>query len=243
MYNGHKEGGKPMIPLRDSAPRTRFPAVNIGLIMINVLVFFYQQALDPAELHRFILTFGTVPQDLMEGLGRFARLGLPFQELGAAAFPLLTANFLHGGWLHLIGNMIYLWVFGDNIESHLGHLKYLVIYLLLGAGSQLTHVLSDPSSTIPLVGASGSIAGVLGAYFVLFPRSRVLTLVPLGFFITFLHIPAVIFLAFWFILQLFNAAFQGLAIGVLPVAWWAHIGGFILGLIVGVLAKDKAYAA
>lgn len=229
-----------MIPIRDTAPRERFPLVNIALIMINVLVFIYQQTQGPAELQQFIYTYATVPQTLTEGLARFVRAGLPFTDMLAAAFPLVTANFLHGGWLHLIGNMVYLWVFGDNIEGRLGHFQYLIIYLLMGAGSQLAHVFADPYSAVPLVGASGAIAGVLGAYFILFPRSRVLTLVPLGFFITFLHIPSVIFLAFWFILQLINAAAQGLAMGVQSVAWWAHVGGFILGLTVGVATKKNA---
>ncbi len=227
-----------MIPLRDSAPTERFPLVNISLIVINVLVFIYQLTLGPAQME-FILTYGTVPLKLVEAFEQFVRSGLQPQLLLSAAFPLVTANFLHGGWLHLIGNMIYLWVFGDNIEGSLGHLRYLLIYLLMGAGGQLFHVFFNPLSPIPMVGASGAIAGVLGAYFILYPRSRVLTLVPLGFFITFVQIPAVILLAFWFLLQLVNAA---LAFGVQPVAWWAHVGGFIIGLIVGVAVKNRAYA-
>ena len=132
--------------------------------------------------------------------------------------------------------MVYLWVFGDNIEGRLGHLRYLFIYLLMGAVSQLFHVVVHPSSATPLVGASGAIAGVLGAYFILFPHSRVLTLLPLGFFITFVHIPAVIFLALWFVLQLLNAT---LAAGVQPVAWWAHVGGFVIGVLVGLKRLKK----
>ena len=233
-----------MIPLRDTAPRHRFPAVNIVLIMVNVAVFIFQQYLEPAQMYHFIYTYGTVPAELTGGLAQFIRNGFPLPLLLTTTFPLLTANFLHGGWLHLIGNMVYLWVFGDNVEGSLGHLRYLVIYLVMGAGSQLFHVFSNPAGTIPLVGASGAIAGVLGAYFILYPRSRVLTLIPLGFFITFAQIPAVIFLAFWFILQLINAAAQGLAMGVQPVAWWAHVGGFIIGVVVGVIqskAKVESY--
>ena len=228
-----------MIPIRDNAPRHRFPLVNISLIILNVLVFFYQQMLAPFELQRFILYYGTVPAELTAAVPRFFQGELAVPALLKTALPLVSANFLHGGWLHLIGNMIYLWVFGDNIESRLGHLKYLIIYLLMGAGSQLFHVTANPQSVIPVVGASGAIAGVLGAYFILFPRARILTLVPLGFFITFLHIPAVLFLAFWFILQLLNAAGQGLAMGVQPVAWWAHVGGFVIGVTVGLLAKRE----
>ncbi|MEW5784105.1 MAG: rhomboid family intramembrane serine protease [Bacillota bacterium] len=228
-----------MIPIRDTAPRYRFPMVNIALIIINVLVFIYQQMLEPENVYQFIYTYGTVPRELTEGLAQFIESGFQTPVLLSAALPLLTANFLHGGWLHLIGNMVYLWVFGDNVEGHLGHGQYLFIYLAMGAGSQLFHIFSNPTGAMPLVGASGAIAGILGAYFILFPRSRVLTLVPLGFFITFVHVPAVIFLAFWFILQLFNAAAQGSAMGVQPVAWWAHVGGFVIGVTVGVLTNRE----
>ncbi len=228
-----------MIPLRDTAPRYRFPIVNIGLILLNLLVFFHQLTLPPEQLHRFIYQFGSVPVNLTAGLFGLVEPGLPSSSLLAAAVPLVTANFLHGGWLHLIGNMLYLWIFGDNIEGLLGHLKYLLLYLLMGAASILFHIFSNPLSTTPLVGASGAIAGVLGAYFVLFPRSRILTLVPIGFFITFVHLPAVIFLGLWFILQLFNASLQGSAAGVQAVAWWAHIGGFIIGLTIGIIAKKR----
>ncbi len=219
-----------MIPLRDSAPTHRFPLVNIGLIMLNIAVFLYQQMLPELQLNQFVFTYGMVPARLTGSVAAFLRLEQGPEALAAGALPLISANFLHGGWLHLISNMVYLWVFGDNIEGRLGHLRYLFTYLLMGAVSQLFHVVTHPSSAIPLVGASGAIAGVLGAYFILFPRSRVLTLLPLGFFITFVHIPAVIFLALWFFLQLLNAT---LAVGVQPVAWWAHVGGFIIGVIVG----------
>ncbi len=138
--------------------------------------------------------------------------------------------------------MLYLWVFGDNIESRLGHCGYLLLYLAMGAGSQLIHILVSPFSAMPLIGASGAIAGVLGAYFILYPRSQVLTLVPLGFFITFIRIPAVIFLALWFALQLLNAAAAAGMAGVQQVAWWAHVGGFVIGLAVGVLAGKENYA-
>lgn len=228
-----------MIPLRDTAPRYRFPAVNISLIVLNFLVFFYQQMLPPEQLYSFIFTYGTVPADLTGSLIGILRPGESSGALLAAGIPLITANFLHGGWLHLIGNMLYLWVFGDNIEGRLGHLKYLLLYLFMGAASQLFHIFSIPFSTTPLVGASGAIAGVLGAYFILFPHARILTLVPLGFFITFIHLPAVIFLGFWFILQLLNASLQGAAMGVQSVAWWAHIGGFLVGAGIGLLTKRR----
>ena len=231
-----------MIPIRDTAPRHRFPAVNIALIVLNILIFFYQQMLPPEQLYSFIFTYGTVPANLTGSLLGILKPGFSSGALLAASIPLITANFLHGGWLHLLGNMLYLWIFGDNIEGKLGHLKYLLLYIFMGAASQLFHILSSPFSTTPLVGASGAIAGVLGAYFILFPHARILTLVPLGFFITFVHLPAVIFLGFWFILQLFNASLQGAAMGAQAVAWWAHIGGFLVGAGMGLLIRKKIYS-
>lgn len=229
-----------MIPIRDSAPRSRFPVVNISLILINVFVFFYQQTLPPEQLYSFLYTYGTIPADITGSLAGILKPGFSFAALLTAAAPLAGANFLHGGWLHLIGNMLYLWIFGDNIEGQFGHLKYLLLYLFMGASSQLFHVLSSPFSTTPLIGASGAIAGVLGAYFILFPRSRVLTLLPLGFFITFVHLPAAVFLGFWFILQLVSASMQGAAAGVQAIAWWAHISGFIIGAGLGIMAKKNS---
>ncbi len=228
-----------MIPIRDTAPRYRFPVVNISLIVLNVFIFFYQQMLPPEQLYSFIFTYGTVPANLTGSLSGILRPGFSSGALLAAAIPLFTANFLHGGWLHLVGNMLYLWIFGDNIEGRFGHLKYLLLYLFMGAASQLFHIFSSPFSTTPLIGASGAIAGVLGAYFILFPHSRILTLVPLGFFITFVHLPAVVFLGFWFILQLLNASLLSAATGVQAVAWWAHIGGFIVGAGIGIMAKKR----
>jgi len=229
-----------MIPLKDTIPSKKFPIVNIALIAANILIFLFQQALTPQELYGFIYRYGTVPQQLTAGLQLFIKTGFQWAVLGPALFPLITANFLHGGWLHLLGNMLYLWVFGDNIEGCLGHLGYLFIYLIMGAGSQLLHLISDPLSQAPLIGASGAIAGVLGAYFILYPQSRVLTLVPLGFFITLIRVPAVIFLALWFLLQLSNVFAAGMAPGVpQPVAWWAHIGGFIIGVVVGLKVRRK----
>ena len=229
-----------MIPLRDTAPRNRFPVVNIGLILLNVLVFLHQQALPPEQLYHFIIKYGSIPANLTLSLGALLEPTFNSSALIATALPLVTANFLHGGWLHLLGNMLYLWIFGDNIEGKVGHLQYLLLYLFMGAASQLFHLFSDPYSTVPLVGASGAIAGVLGAYFILYPRARILTLLPLGFFITFVHLPAVLFLGFWFLLQLLNASLLGAASGVQSVAWWAHVGGFIVGLIVGIRAKKNA---
>ncbi len=230
-----------MIPIRDTAPRYRFPLINVALILINVLVFFYQQVLPPQQLYDFILTYGTVPAKLTGSLLGIFRPGFSSHALMDAALPLITANFLHGGWLHLLGNMLYLWIFGDNIEGRLGHLKYLLFYLFMGVASQLFHILSSPFSTVPLVGASGAIAGVLGTYYILFPHARILTLVPLGFFITFVHLPAVIFLGVWFILQGSEMCIRDRAMGAQAVAWWAHIGGFLAGAGMGLLIRRKIY--
>ena len=228
-----------MIPIKDSAPRDRFPIVNIALILANVLLFLYQQSLPPELHHQFICSFGTIPAKLSAGLAAFLEPGPGAPSLWTAVLPLITANFLHGGWLHLAGNMLYLWIFGDNIEGKLGHFKYLVLYLFMGAASQLFHIFSDPHSAIPLVGASGAIAGVLGAYFVLYPGARVLTLVPIGCLVTFVRLPAMLFLGVWFILQLFNASLQGADMGAQAVAWWAHVGGFVVGLVIGLLSRKK----
>ncbi|MGB4563566.1 MAG: rhomboid family intramembrane serine protease [Dethiobacteria bacterium] len=228
-----------MIPIRDSAPRRGFPIVNIAFIMVNFLVFLYQLTLTPGELQQFFRSYGTIPLQVTTSLGLFLRGSLPAPELLSALFPLISANFLHGGWLHLLGNMLYLWVFGDNIEGRLGHGSYLLAYLLMGAGSQMVHLLSDPLSPVPLVGASGAIAGVLGAYLILYPRSQILTLVPLGFFITFVRIPALVFLPIWFLLQLINATGAILFSSVQAVAWWAHVGGFIIGFLMARQVKKE----
>jgi membrane associated rhomboid family serine protease len=171
------------------------------------------------ELQLFVISYGLIP----------ARLGA---ELGAGVMagvlPLVTYQFLHGGWLHLIGNMLYLWVFGDNIEDRVGHFRYLVFYLLVGVLAGLVQVFFRPGSVVPVIGASGAVAGVLGAYLVSCPRARVLALVPIFFWVP-VELPATIFLGFWFILQLFSGA---ASIGAeVAVAWWAHIGGFVAGML------------
>jgi membrane associated rhomboid family serine protease len=148
---------------------------------------------------------------------------------------ILVSMFLHGGWAHLLGNMLYLWIFGDNVEDRLGHLKYLVFYLACGWAATLAHAWANPQSAMPAIGASGAIAGVLGAYLVIFPRARVLTLIPLGFFLRLTELPAVIVLGLWFVLQLFSgvASLGARTAEAGGVAWWAHIGGFAVGLAVG----------
>ena len=213
-----------MIPLRDNVPSRRFPIVNTGLIAINVVIFLFESILMGADpLQRFAFTWGLVPS-------RFWQVG----DL-QSWLTLFTSMFLHGGWWHLISNMLALYIFGDNIEDRVGHLRYFIFYLLSGLVAGGAHLVAYAESPIPTVGASGAIAGVLGAYLVLYPQARVLTLVPLFYFVRLIEIPALLYLGFWFISQLFNGLFALTAADVFQsggVAWWAHIGGFVFGLAV-----------
>ena len=214
-----------MIPLKDDIPSRRVPLVNISLILINLGIFLYLVFNNMLDV--FVMTHGVVPKNFFADFSPLTQLYL-----------FTIAIFLHGGWLHVLGNMLYLWIFGDNVEDRMGHFRYLIFYLICGYTATLAHVFIEPLSTMPMVGASGAIAGVLGAYLVLFPRAKVLTLIPIFFFITFLRIPAVLFLGFWFVLQIFNGMVSGSA----GVAWWAHIGGFIVGMIlVKFLAQRNKY--
>ena len=210
-----------MMPLRDTHtdPRHRFPFVNIALIVLNVIVFLYELSLG-RSLEGFIRASAFVPAEYFQP-----------GNITSDARSVLVSMFLHGGVMHLVGNMLYLWIFGDNVEDRLGHVRYLVFYLACGWGATLAHGFSDPSSTVPSVGASGAIAGVLGAYLLLFPRARVLTLVPMGFYTQLRELPALLVLGFWFVLQFFSGV---LSLGVRQqagVAWWAHIGGFAAGFV------------
>ncbi len=212
-----------MIPLRDSTRSHSFPIVNITLIVLNILVFIKELALPPQHLNAFFYTYGVIPAQVTTQL----TAGAPLLSIG---IPFISAIFLHGGWLHLVGNMLYLWIFGDNIEDRMGHLRYLFFYLLVGVIASIAHIIANPSSDIPIIGASGAIAGVLGAYFLAFPRAKILTLVPVFFFVTFIQVPAIIFLPVWFLIQIFNI-FSTAGMAANSVAWWAHIGGFIGGAV------------
>ena len=210
-----------MIPLRDSPVSRRFPYINIALILANVVVFYQQLGMTEGQLQAAVVAHGLIPVRLFESLAR--------GELALALAPLFSYQFLHGGWLHIGSNMLYLWVFGDNIEDRLGHVRYLIFYLLTGALAGMAQSLTGPASGVPVIGASGAVAGILGAYLISCPRARVLALIPVFFFLTVAEVPAVIFLGFWFILQIFSGV---ASIGMeLPVAWWAHIGGFVAGLL------------
>lgn len=221
-----------MIPIRDINPRIRVPFVNYTLLAACVLAFAYQ-IVNVAQADALVRLYGFVPASL-EAARQSSEDLLP-----AVGLTILTSMFLHGGWIHVIGNLLYLRVFGDNIEDRLGHLGYLVFFLLAGAAGALGHWLVEPTSTVPVVGASGAIAGTLGAYIVLYPRARILTLFPVFIFLTFLEVPAFVFLGIWGAQQFLNGwltvATSATSDG--GVAWFAHIGGFALGLLVGALVR------
>src|SRR5437867_8155041 len=223
-----------MIPFRDNIPSRSFPLITVSLITVNVFVFFYELSLGSRSFERFIMHYGVVPTTVLA----WPQSHIPFT---AVALPFFTSMFLHGGWLHLIGNMWYLWIFGDNVEDRLGHFNFLIFYLLCGLGAGIVHTILNAGSTIPSLGASGAIAGVLGAYLVSYPFARVLTLVPIFFFIQIIEIPALIVLGFWFVMQfLYGAASltSPTAATAGGVAWWAHVGGFVIGiLLLGVFPR------
>ncbi len=223
-----------MIPLRDANPSRHTPWLTFLLIATNLLVFLYEAALSPAGLEQVVYTLGVVPARVTTFPSQ------PDVTALDAFLPLVTSMFLHGGWLHLLGNMWFLWIFGDNIEDRLGHLRFLLFYLVCGLGAGFAHVLFNLNSTVPTIGASGAVAGVLGGYFVLFPGARVLTLVPV-FFVFFVELPAYLILLYWFVLQLFSGAISlGARSGdVGGVAWWAHVGGFVLGMLLVWLFKQR----
>jgi len=214
-----------MIPLRDENPRRSVPVVNIVLIIVNVMMFLWEVSLGP-DLERALSLIAFVP-------ARF------FYSPVAPAniLSIFVSMFLHGGILHLGGNMLYLWIFGDNVEDRLGHARYLLFYVACGFAATFAHAFMNPASVMPAIGASGAIAGVLGAYLILFPRARVLTLIPILFFITIREVPAIVVLGLWFVLQLFVGVGS---IGVADsaaggVAYFAHIGGFAFGMLLVVL--------
>ncbi len=208
-----------MIPLRDTIMSRTFPIVTYFLIGLNVFVFLVENSLPVHKLDSLVVMYGIVPARVIHS---------PFTGF----YTLFTSMFLHGGWTHLIGNMWALYLFGDNVEDVMGHFRFIVFYILAGVVAGLVHVLFNPLSTVPTIGASGAIAGVMGAYFILFPRSTIITLVPLFFLPLFVEIPAVIFIGFWFLSQFFNGTLSLVTPGVLGgVAWWAHVGGFAFGLL------------
>ncbi|HNR14250.1 MAG TPA: rhomboid family intramembrane serine protease [Thermodesulfobacteriota bacterium] len=229
-----------MIPLRDRNPSRTLPYVSIGLIVVNAAAFFYQLSLGQ-HLEPFLIQYGLVPARLLH-VGESAGV-----SIGSAFVPLFTSMFFHGGWLHIIGNMWYLWIFGDNVEDRLGHSRFLVFYLLCGIAAGIIHTLFNLSSAVPTIGASGAIAGVLGAYLISFPHARILTAIPIFIFIQIVEIPAIFFLVFWFILQFFSGALSVTSTATSAqaggIAWWAHVGGFVFGIIlVFVFSKRRGFS-
>jgi membrane associated rhomboid family serine protease len=222
-----------VVPLHDDNPTSVTPIVTYALIAINVVVFLYELSLPPQQLESFFQTYAIVPRDLTAAL-QSGNTG----QITAQSLTLITSQFLHGGFLHVGGNMLFLWVFGNNIEDQLGRIRFLVFYLLCGALAGLAQWFFMVDSPVPTLGASGAIAGVLGAYILRFPRARILTLIPLGFFLTTFRIPAIFFLGFWFFQQaLYSiASLQATAnMGSGGVAYWAHAGGFVFGAVLGPL--------
>ena len=224
-----------MIPLRDANPTRRTPIVTLALVFVCFVTFAYQlgrlgsggmEALDA-----FVTEWGIVP-------GELTAAWTTGSNLTGEALTLITSQFLHGGWLHLLGNLLFLWIFGNNIEDRLGRIRFLVFYLVGGAVAGLTQVAIDPDSTIPMIGASGAIAATLGAYVVLFPRARITSLVFLGFFYQLIDVPAVVVLVFWFLLQLIDGvASLGASDAGGGVAFFAHIGGFVFGALLGLVLR------
>jgi membrane associated rhomboid family serine protease len=217
-----------MFPIGDTDVREAGPGlISIGLIIVNVAVFIFQASLPMPALERLIAQYGVVPARVLRG-----------EQLHA----LLTSMFLHGGWFHVISNMLFLWIFGDNVEAALGKLLYPLVYLGGGLAASALHIIVSPGSTVPSLGASGAIAAILGAYVVMFPRSQIKVLLIFGFFATVRRVTAVIFLGIWFVSQFFNgvAALGAETAQTGGVAFWAHVGGFIFGLLVGILFRGRA---
>ena len=216
-----------MFPIQDSVPSRSVPVVTRALVLINVIVFFFELMLPHGSVEQLFYLFGLVP-------ARFthpdwaAAVGFPIDSF----WPILTHQFLHGGWLHILSNMWMLWIFGDNVEDRMGPVRFGIFYLICGCVAGLTHLLTNPDSTVPSVGASGALAGVLGAYVLFFPTSRLIVMFPIFFFPFFFEVPAVLYLGLWFFTQLYAGTLALVGPGqVGGIAWWAHIGGFVSGML------------
>jgi len=215
-----------MIPIRDQIKTRRTPIINYLLIAVNIIVFMLQWSAG-ANQEALVYEFALIPANFSDGIN--------LSEIR----DVFTSMFMHAGLMHLLGNMIYLWIFGDNVEDAMGHFTYLLFYLAGGFAASFAHILVNPGSQIPTVGASGAIAAALGAYLVLYPQSRVATFIPLGFFMTLRMLPASIVLVMWFVLQLFNGVLTLGAADVGGTAFWAHIGGFVFGAFIALFFRGK----
>ena len=223
-----------MLPLRDDIPSRTFPGVTVFLIIVNVIAFLNEMRLADG-LEDFLLNYALVPIRYTDG-----SVSSQF-SLVEQAIPFFTSMFLHGGWIHLIGNMWILWIFGDNVEDRLGHGRYLMLYLVGGVAAGAVHIFTNGDSPVPTIGASGAVAAVMGSYFRFYPHARVETIIPPMFLGPVFELPAVMFLGWWLILQLFNGSLSLLGtnnVGV--VAWWAHVGGFVFGMVVSLFAARHA---
>lgn len=210
-----------MIPYKDDNPTYTFSYITIGIIVLNVIIFLLQVTAR-SDMKEVIYSYGAIPHYLLT----FEK-NQPIHP----AMTIFSSMFMHGGLFHLGGNMLYLWIFGNNIEDRLGHLRFIIFYLFCGVFAAFAHAITNPHSTIPMIGASGAVSGILGAYLLLFPRASVHTLIFLGFFITIVKIPALIVIGFWAIIQFINVLISTGLHGVGGVAWFAHIGGFLIGLV------------
>lgn len=219
-----------MIPLRDKNPTLSFPLITISLILANVLIFIYELSLPQDAYENLIYKYGAVPLEIttLRDIKPYSPIPLPM--------TMITAMFLHGGVLHIFGNMLYLWVFGNNVEDNFGKLRFIIFYIACGLSASILHIIMNPSSPLPMIGASGAISGVLGAYMLLYPFARVDTLVIFFIFIRIIPLPAFLFIILWFIIQLMGASSMS---G--NIAWFAHIGGFIAGIILTPFFKRRRF--
>ena len=215
-----------MFPIRDDVPSRSFPSVTVALIITNFVIFLWEAALDRFALVYLIRTFGFVPYKITAYLTGYDLPGF------SSFLPILSSIFLHGSWMHVISNMWYLWIFGDNVEDRLGHTKFFFFFLACGVLANLAHYVFNALSQVPTIGASGAVAGVMGAYLISYPRARITMLVPIFLFIQFVELPATLMIGIWFILQLLQGIGSLVAASVTGgVAWWAHAGGFIAGML------------
>jgi membrane associated rhomboid family serine protease len=226
-----------MIPIRDDIPSSRFPTITLGIIALNAVIFLRELAAG-RQLEDLLVLYAVIP-------ARYTNPDIAHMfTFSQQVFAIFSSMFLHGGWIHLLGNMWILWIFGDNVEDRLGRVNYLVLYLACGVAAALLHIFTNAGSEVPTIGASGAIAGIMGAYFRFFPHARVQTIVPPFFFGPVFVLPAVLFLGWWFLLQFFNGALSlgARGQGFSGVAWWAHVGGFIFGFAVALMVKRRRSA-
>lgn len=246
-----------MFPIQDNIPSRTTPLVNIGIILVCGIVFFFQ--LQQGESNSLVEQFGMIPArvfqpdepvEIVDRVLVRTPFGFELREQSRPAAPaivpplltLVTCMFLHGGWMHVIGNLWFLYIFGDNVEDRLGHVGYLLFYFACGVGASAAHLFAGPTSTAPTIGASGAIAGVMGAYFVLYPKAKVLAIIPIFFIIQMIVLPAPVFLGIWFLLQFLQGTWSITSAQGAGVAWWAHIGGFAVGVIIALLLKASDLA-